>query len=44
VYIYETGDVDDVFSHAGVHQSTALDTANTMNDTVGWMRMPFRWG
>ena len=27
-----------------LHHSTALDTANTMSDTVGWMRMPFLWG
>jgi hypothetical protein len=35
---------DDDFSTSDLHQSTALDTANTMSDTVGWMRMPLAWG
>ena len=31
---------DDDISTSDLHHSTALDTANTMRDTVGWMRMP----
>ena len=33
---------DDDFSTSDLHHSTALDTANTIDDTAGWMRMPLR--